>query len=86
MPRIIQNGGDPENFRVIEKGRVACDDAIVDLIIKVRTHLRIPQREVAKRMFYGLSTVQRWEQGIGTISKDNVAKLRAMLSEPAPDA
>jgi len=47
---------------------------------RARAHLGITQSQLARRMGYSWTTVQRWEQGIGTISNAQIDKLKAMLS------
>jgi DNA-binding transcriptional regulator YiaG len=68
MPRVIRHGS----------GRTNCSE-VVALFVQVRTELQITQNELAKRIGFSTVTVQRWEQGNGTIGNDVVERLRAML-------
>jgi DNA-binding transcriptional regulator YiaG len=68
MPRIIHNKGVP------------CDDDLVALVCRVRTKLGLTQSQLARKIGYSWTTVQRWEQGIGSISPENVKKLKALIN------
>jgi transcriptional regulator with XRE-family HTH domain len=68
MPRIVHSQGVP------------CDDILVALVCRVRSKLGLTQAALARKIGLSCTTVQRWEQGIGSISPENVKRLKALIN------